>query len=83
MTNSPSHVPAPAVTLLFKPGLDPDERLAAELERHLTAAGLAVALDRSPATGEAWALETAGHLRSSQVVVPLLSAESARGEMLQ
>lgn len=83
MTNSPSHAPAPAVTLLFKPGLDPDERLAAELARHLTAAGLAVALDRSPATGEAWAVETAGHLRSSQTVVPLLSAESAQGEMLQ
>lgn len=83
MTNNPSQGAAPAVTLLFKPGLDPDEQLAAEIARHLSAAGLSVALDRSPATGEAWAVETVGHLRSSQAVVPLLSEESVRGEMLQ
>ncbi|MFN0067381.1 MAG: AAA-like domain-containing protein [Limisphaerales bacterium] len=74
---------APVAAILFKRGLEPDETLAAELERHLAEAGVKAALDRSPSTGEAWARETESHLRTAQVVVPLLSSESVHGEMFQ
>lgn len=74
---------APIVTILFKRGLEPDERLAAELERHLAAAGVQTVLDRSPATGEAWARDTENHLRTALAVVPLFSAESVHSEMIQ
>lgn len=73
----------PVVTILFKRGLEPDARLAVELEKHLTTAGVQTVVDRSPATGEAWARDTENHLRTAHAVVPLFSAESVHSEMIQ
>jgi tRNA A-37 threonylcarbamoyl transferase component Bud32 len=70
------------VALLYKRNVHPDEQLLKLLEIELTARGHEVFVDRHLAVGVEWAKEIERQLRTSDVVIPLLSAGSVSSEML-
>lgn len=70
------------ICLQLKPGIEPEQELAFELERALVARGHKVHLDRQRTLGLGWAQKVEEHLRQADLVIPLLSARSVQSEML-
>jgi class 3 adenylate cyclase len=70
------------VVLLYKRNAQPDELLMKRLEAHLQAMGCAIFVDRNLTVGVEWAKEIESQIRSADAVIPLLSAQSIRSEML-
>ncbi len=74
--------PSQQVALLYKRNAQPDERLLKLLETRLQAEGYQVFIDRHMTIGVEWAKEIERQVRSSEAVIPLLSAASVPSEML-
>lgn len=70
------------VALIYKRGAEPDETLLRSLEAELQRRGCEVFIDRHLRVGLNWAREIERTLRSSDAVIPLLSAEAVKSEML-
>lgn len=70
------------VALLYKRGTQPDEELVRFLETTLSQSGCRVFMDRHLTMGVDWAREIEERIRSADAIVPLLSPESIRSEML-
>jgi hypothetical protein len=70
------------VVILYKRNADPDEGLMALLEGELTRNGHSVFIDRRLEMGVEWAREIEEQIRCADAVVPLISPESARSEMM-
>lgn len=70
------------VALLYRRGSQPDEELVKFIETHLNDEGYNVFMDRHLTMGVDWAREIEERVRSADAVIPLLSAESVRSEML-
>lgn len=71
------------VVLLYKRNVKPDEHVLALLEEQLRAEGYEVFIDRHMVIGVEWAVEIERQIRTSDAVIPLLSAASVRSEMLE
>ncbi|MEO2005768.1 MAG: AAA-like domain-containing protein, partial [Candidatus Poribacteria bacterium] len=71
------------VALLYRRDAHPDEELLALLEERLTDVGHSVFIDRHLTVGIQWAREIEQQIRTSDIVVTLLSAASVRSEMLE
>jgi hypothetical protein len=82
--SSPTTFSATALqfVLLYKRHGEPDEQVLAWLETQLRAAGHQVFIDRHLVIGIEWAKEIERQVRTSDVVIPLLSAASIRSEMM-
>jgi class 3 adenylate cyclase len=70
------------VAVLYKREGQPDEPLMAMLERHLKGQGYEVFIDRHLTVGVEWAKEIEQQIRTSDAVIPLLSAASIPSEMM-
>lgn len=70
------------VCILFKRKAEPDQELAFWLERELVKSGHKVFLDRRSGVGAAWAQDLENQLKHADLVVILLSEQSAPSEML-
>jgi serine/threonine protein kinase len=70
------------VALLYKRNAQPDEHVLGLLQEELTNHGHKVFIDRSLGIGVEWAREIEREVRTSDAVVPLLSAASSMSEML-
>jgi len=70
------------VALLYKRHAQPDEQLLKFLETWLATHGYQVFVDRHLAIGVEWAKEIERQIRTSDTVIPLLSAASVASEML-
>jgi len=70
------------VCILFKRKLEPDQELGLWLERELVKAGYRVFLDRRGSIGTTWAQDLERQLEHSDLVIILLSEQSAPSEML-
>ena len=70
------------VVLVYKRDCQPDEELMRLLEGHLKQNGFRVFIDRHLTMGMEWAREIEEQIRSTDALVPLLSAESIHSEML-
>ncbi len=70
------------VVILYKRHAEPDEGLMALLEGELTRNGHSVFIDRRLEMGVEWAREIEEQIRCADAVVPLISVESARSEMM-
>ena len=83
---TPAAPAAPAVTLkvaiLYKRNAQPDEHVLKVLEAGLAQAGHRVFIDRHLTVGVEWAKEIERQVRTSDAVIPLLSAKSIQSEML-
>jgi hypothetical protein len=87
---SPSSAPAaqvtqpapPRIVFAYKRGAQPDEELLTILEQEFTRQGASTFVDRHLKPGMDWAREIEQQIRSSDVVIPLLSAASIGSEML-
>src|SRR5262249_48356867 len=77
----PSQTVAKAA-ILYKRNAHPDEQLLKYLETELKSRGYEVFIDRHLSIGVEWAREIERQLRSSDAVIPLLSAASIGSEML-
>jgi len=88
MPRSPATAaPAPNITarrimLAYKRAAHPDEELLQLLETELTRRGASVFIDRHLKPGMEWAREIEQQIRSSDIVIPLLSEGSIQSEML-
>jgi len=69
------------VVILFKAGINRDEKAALLLEKELEGLGCEVFLDRREISGVAWAQGIDHKIRNSQVVITLLSTQSIQSEM--
>src|SRR6185369_8601065 len=70
------------VVLLYKRDSQPDAELVEFIEAQLMEHGCKVFIDRHLALGVDWAREIEGRIRSADAIIPLLSADSIRSEML-
>lgn len=70
------------ITLLYKRHALPDEQLLKWLEQQLRTRGFSIFIDRHLKIGVEWAKEIARRVRTSDIVIPLLSAASVSSEML-
>lgn len=70
------------ICLLLKPGVEPDQELAFEIEKYLLARGHRVQVERQRSLGVEWARQVERNLREADLVVALLSARSVQSEML-
>jgi serine/threonine protein kinase len=70
------------VMILYKRDAQPDEQLVKLIEERLLPQGCEVFIDRYLPFGVEWAKEIERHLRSADIVIPLLSASSVTSEML-
>ncbi|HLG96954.1 MAG TPA: AAA-like domain-containing protein [Bryobacteraceae bacterium] len=70
------------IMLAYKRGAHPDEELLQLLETELANRGASVFIDRHLKPGMEWAREIEQQIRSSDIVIPLLSAASVESEML-
>jgi hypothetical protein len=70
------------VAILYKRNTEPDESLMRWLEENLTQNGQTVFIDRHLEMGVDWAREIEKQIRESDAIIPLLSAESVRSEMM-
>ena len=70
------------IMLAYKRGVHPDEELLHLLETELTDRGASVFIDRHLKPGMEWAREIEQQIRSSEIVIPLLSEASIQSEML-
>jgi class 3 adenylate cyclase len=71
------------VVLLYKRGSSVDEHVLLKLEAGLKADGANVFIDRHLQIGVAWAQEIERRIREADAVVPILSPESYKSEMLE
>jgi len=69
--------------ICYEPTADPDRKLAAYLCEFLTAQGHDVVLDTDTQTSEDWLEKTDRQIKTSNLLVILLSKESAHNEMVQ
>jgi len=76
------HEPIGKVALLYKRHAQPDEQVLKLLETQLGAQGYRVFVDRHLSIGVEWAKEIERQVRTSDIVIPLLSAASVSSEML-
>jgi len=72
----------PLVCVLYRRHVEPDERLMWVLERAFRYRGYEVFLDRHLTVGVEWAKEIERRVRTSDVVIPLISQASLYSEML-
>src|SRR5262249_50072941 len=72
----------PLVTMLYKRNGDPDGYVLKLLESELIAHGYRVFIDRQLRIGMEWAVEIEKQIRIADAVIPLLSEESVRSDML-
>lgn len=77
MTPSPLRI-----CILLKPGIEPEQELAFELEKSLLARGHKVQLDRQRTLGIGWAQKVEDQLRQADMVLILLTQRSVQSEML-
>jgi serine/threonine protein kinase len=70
------------IALLYKREVQPDEQVLKLLETQFAAKGCQVFIDRHLAIGVEWAKEIEHQVRTSDIVVPLLSVLSVTSEML-
>jgi serine/threonine protein kinase len=70
------------VALLYKRNAQPDEHVLHLLEAELKAQGHEVFIDRHLSVGVEWAKEIERQVRTSDAVIPLLSATSIASEMI-
>jgi hypothetical protein len=82
MGQSDPERPPLRVAILYKRNTEPDESLMRWLEENLTRNGQKVFIDRQLEMGVDWAREIEKQIRESDAVIPLLSAESIRSEMM-
>lgn len=82
MTDSNTPNKGLRVAILYKRNTEPDESLMRWLEENLTRNGQTVFIDRQLEMGVDWAREIEKQIRESDAVIPLLSAESIRSEMM-
>jgi hypothetical protein len=73
---------SPRITILYKRDSQPDEELLRLLETEFAKQGAAVFIDRQLKPGMHWARVIEQQIRSSDFVIPLLSAASIQSEML-
>src|SRR5207244_565368 len=71
------------VALLYKRHAQPDEQVLKLLEKALTAQGHPIFIDRHLAIGVEWARAIEREIRTSDAIIPLLSAASVDSEMLK
>ena len=71
------------IFLSYKRNVEPDQTLAHELVAGLSGAGHAVFIDQRLSVGQTWAREIEAHVRDSQFLIVLLTAESSRSEMVR
>ncbi|HEV2391745.1 MAG TPA: AAA-like domain-containing protein [Verrucomicrobiae bacterium] len=71
-----------AVVLVYKRDNHRDEALVALIQNQLDSDGCSVFLDRDLTMGVEWAREIEARIRSADVVIPVLSADSIHSEML-
>jgi hypothetical protein len=70
------------VAILYKRNTQPDEQLMRLLEARLAQNGYSIFIDRHLEMGVDWALEIEKEIRESDAIVPLLSGDSVRSEMM-
>ena len=70
------------MVLLYRRDSRPDEELVQFIESQLAHNGCSVFIDRHLTMGMEWAREIEARIRSADVIIPLLSAESIYSEML-
>ena len=70
------------ICILLKPGIEPEQELAFELEKALVARGHKVQLDRQRSLGIGWAQRVEDQLRHADLVLVLLTQRSVQSEML-
>ena len=76
------NIAARRIMLAYKRAAHPDEELLQLLEAELTRRGASVFIDRHLKPGMEWAREIEQQIRSSDIVIPLLSEGSIQSEML-
>src|SRR5579884_19571 len=83
---SPEKAPASGgqrVALLYKRNVEPDEQLMKLLEAQLTARGHQVFVDRHMHIGIEWLAEIERKIYTSDAVIPLLSEQSVKSDMIE
>jgi len=71
------------VALLYKPDLQPDEKVLHTLEEQLLAAGHEVFVDNQQKIDARWAQSIEERIRSADAVIAIVSPRSLRSEMLE
>jgi hypothetical protein len=70
------------VALLYRRDTKPDDYVLSVLESGLRAAGHQVFIDRHLQVGDEWAVEIKRQVQQSDAIIPLLSRDSIKSEML-
>jgi hypothetical protein len=70
------------VALLYRRDTKPDDYVLSVLESGLRAAGHQVFIDRHLKVGDEWAIEIKRQVQQSDAIIPLLSRDSVKSEML-
>ncbi|MGA1981843.1 MAG: AAA-like domain-containing protein [Acidobacteriaceae bacterium] len=70
------------VALLYRRNTQPDDHVLSTLEAGLRAAGHQVFIDRHLRVGDEWATEIKRQVQQSDAIIPLLSRNSIKSEML-
>jgi hypothetical protein len=70
------------VALLYRRDVKPDDYVLSLLESGLRAAGHQVFIDRHLKVGDEWAIEIKRQVQQSDAIIPLLSRDSVKSEML-
>ena len=70
------------VALLYRRDTKPDDYVLSVLESGLSAAGHQVFIDRHLRIGDEWAIEIKRQVQQSDAIIPLLSRDSVKSEML-
>jgi hypothetical protein len=70
------------VALLYRRNMKPDDYVLSLLESGLRAAGHQVFIDRHLKVGDEWAIEIKRQVQQSDAIIPLLSRDSIKSEML-
>ncbi len=82
----PESAPLPAkslrIALLYRRNTQPDDHVLSTLESGLRAAGHQVFIDRHLQVGDEWAVEIKRQVQQSDAIIPLLSRNSVKSEML-
>jgi len=71
------------IAIIYKRNIPADEHVLEVLELYLRQNGLTVFVDRHMSIGVEWALEIDQQIKSSDAVIPLISAASVNSEMLE
>ena len=70
------------VVLVYKRGAQPDQDLLTYLEKAIRDNGFPVFIDRHLSGGIRWAERISAHIEKASAVIPLISAESVKSDML-